>query len=1672
MRYGRISIFVFFTAVFLFFSNVANSEALIRVNSGGESYTDGSGNLWSADYGYNTGGPYSTSDPISGTTDDVLYQSERFDLSTSPELLYSFDVPNGTYTVNLYFAELFSGAFGVGLRVFDVLIEGGLVLNNLDIYSEVGQTAALIKSFAVTVTDGQLNIEFRHEIENPKISAIEVINIDDTELPSIPTGLSGNPISSTEIDLTWNASTDTGGSGLAGYRVYRDGVEVGTTTVTSYSDTGLDPDTTYTYTVSAYDNALNESAQSSPVDVTTLSAGYALVRVNAGGGSYTDGSGNLWSADYGYNTGGPYSTSDPISGTTDDVLYQSERFDLSTSPELLYSFDVPNGTYTVNLYFAELFSGAFGVGLRVFDVLIEGGLVLNNLDIYSEVGQTAALIKSFAVTVTDGQLNIEFRHEIENPKISAIEVINIDDTELPSIPTGLSGNPISSTEIDLTWNASTDTGGSGLAGYRVYRDGVEVGTTTVTSYSDTGLDPDTTYTYTVSAYDNALNESAQSSPVDVTTLSAVDSEPPTIPTGLSGNTVSSSQIDLTWNASTDTGGSGLGGYKVYRDSVQVGSTTLTSYSDTGLDPETTYTYTVSAYDNALNESAQSSPIDVTTLSAGYALVRVNAGGGSYTDGSGNLWSADYGYNTGGPYSTSDPISGTTDDVLYQSERFDLSTSPELLYSFDVPNGTYTVNLYFAELFSGAFGVGLRVFDVLIEGGLVLNNLDIYSEVGQTAALIKSFAVTVTDGQLNIEFRHEIENPKISAIEVINLDDSEPPTIPTGLSGNAVSSSQIDLTWNASTDTGGSGLGGYKVYRDSVQVGSTTLTSYSDTGLDPETTYTYTVSAYDNALNESASSSPVEVTTLSTGSALVRVNAGGGSYTDESGNLWLADYGYNTGEQFSTSDPINGTTDDALYQSERFDSATIPELLYSFDVPNGTYTVNLYFAELYSGAFGVGLRVFDVLIEGGLVLNNLDVYSEVGQTAALMKSFAVTVTDGQLNIEFRHEIENPKISAIEVISASSVYLPISENFNDGNADGWIVIDESSYFPSYWEVISGQYVQQNSVVDSDNYLGSYHRGTYSYLKLGLGLTDYRLTASLTPLPGTSEPEEGNDVGVMFRYKNNDYYYRVSFNSAYGFARLEKKYEGQFTTLSKNARGYFPDQPLNLTIEVIGGLIKVYLNGDPLFSASDSDLTSGTIALYSEDKAVFDNVLIEEISTDPSIIISTPVSYSIETTTTDTVNVSAVVTNMPLDGSVEFVIDDSTSIPVSTFPYTAQFTGVLRGEHKLDAILRNGSNAEVARDTNETIGVLGDNYIAVGDSITNGIGDDYSFDNMSNDERIYSLQGGYESNLNNLLTNTRLYPNIIFKEGVPGDQSYDAAYLRIDSILERYPKSNKVLILLGTNDSYYLMSGLGCTGQACDGTFKQNMQILVDKIVASGKTPVVGLVPPVFQSSDPLNTTRNQTIQEYNSVISNELTDIVPGPDLFSYFLSPTVNRSSLFGDPYHPNSLGHVVNAHLWNNALTGSTFLPFVLNDIVPGSYKQNLIELGNKYYIDIDVNYTLLDVLDNGVSLNSIPTELIDGRWINTANSDKDIDTDNFLSFYADRNVTVYVAYDAGATLLPDWLSTFTETTLQFETTDPATPLLDLYRADNMSGNITLGGNKSGGASGALSNYIVIVVEN
>ncbi len=171
-----------------------------------------------------------------------------------------------------------------------------------------------------------------------------------------------------------------------------------------------------------------------------------------------------------------------------------------------------------------------------------------------------------------------------------------------------------SAHVTLAWSSNTE---PDLAGYKIYTgpssgnyDNVhDVGNET--NYTIQNLTEGQTYFIALTAYNTLNNESGYSESV-VYTVPILDLTTPSTPTSLQATTISTSQIDLSWNASSDN--IGVTGYRIYRDGTQIATTSNTTYQDTELSISTMYSYTVTAYDAAENESGQSSASSATTLS--------------------------------------------------------------------------------------------------------------------------------------------------------------------------------------------------------------------------------------------------------------------------------------------------------------------------------------------------------------------------------------------------------------------------------------------------------------------------------------------------------------------------------------------------------------------------------------------------------------------------------------------------------------------------------------------------------------------------------------------------------------------------------------------------------------------------------------------------------------------------------------------------------------------------------------------------------------------------------------------------------------------------------------------------------------------------------------------------
>lgn len=192
------------------------------------------------------------------------------------------------------------------------------------------------------------------------------------------------------------------------------------------------------------------------------------------------------------------------------------------------------------------------------------------------------------------------------------------DTQAPSVPAGLTATAVSGTQIDLAWTASTDNvgvveylvescQGAGCASFG------QIGTTTTTTYSHTGLTTAATYRYRIRARDAANNLSGYS-----TIVSATAQAPPTAPTALSLIAVSDMEIDLGWSAST--GGTGVTGYRIERcqgagcsNFAEVGTSSTTTFFDPGRTAATTYGYRVRAVDSSSALSGYSNIVSASTL---------------------------------------------------------------------------------------------------------------------------------------------------------------------------------------------------------------------------------------------------------------------------------------------------------------------------------------------------------------------------------------------------------------------------------------------------------------------------------------------------------------------------------------------------------------------------------------------------------------------------------------------------------------------------------------------------------------------------------------------------------------------------------------------------------------------------------------------------------------------------------------------------------------------------------------------------------------------------------------------------------------------------------------------------------------------------------------------------
>ncbi len=485
--------------------------------------------------------------------------------------------------------------------------------------------------------------------------------------PGVPTTLSAAP-GDARVALAWNAPAFDGGSSITGYRVYRGPSPGGETllptpaiTSTSYTDATAVNGTTYYYKVSAVnangEGPLSNGASATPVALVTPAAPLTILdgfnrpnenplsdqgrwsnSIVAGENGHNVTSNQLacsvtttctaWrnNAQYGPDVE-VYARLSTLPGANNQLRLYA-RLQLPGQNGYLMWANQLSGTDEVWL---DRFTGGAGIRLltisqeltagdvmllRVHGTSIEAwrhnGTAWSRLGVVQDATHGSAGYVGVGLRGTTGRVDDFGARGLGGPP---------PDTTPPSAPGTLSATTSSSTRIDLTWGPATDD--AAVAGYRIERcEGVSCSnfsqiatTTTATSYSDTGLSPSTSYTYRVRAEDTATpihNLGPYSNLDSATTQAPPDTEPPSAPGILSANAVSSTEIDLSWQAASDN--VAVTSYRIERcqgagcsgpDFTEIATTAGLSFQNTGLTPSTSYSYRVRAEDAATNTGAYS-----------------------------------------------------------------------------------------------------------------------------------------------------------------------------------------------------------------------------------------------------------------------------------------------------------------------------------------------------------------------------------------------------------------------------------------------------------------------------------------------------------------------------------------------------------------------------------------------------------------------------------------------------------------------------------------------------------------------------------------------------------------------------------------------------------------------------------------------------------------------------------------------------------------------------------------------------------------------------------------------------------------------------------------------------------------------------------------------------------
>ena len=802
-------------------------------------------------YGYSSGGGY-------GSLDNT-----------------SFFISSTTYTVAALVLDATSSPSKLGLSLNPAL---GTKRANLGL--EVGAGSFDLSAAAVASLAGGAAYEWSNPGLTLAAAAEIAVQVVRLHAPGAPTGLAATATTPTRIDLDWEAPATDGGRDITGYRIevstdgnaWSDLVADTGSADTYYEHTGLTVSTTRYYQVSAL-NAIGTGTASATASATTSTVADSVLNA--------DGSETLLTATmtvgqagslqtYGYSSGGSY-------GSLDDT-----------------DFVIGSTTYTVAALVLDATSSPSKLGLSLNPA---PGTRRANLGL--EVGTGSFDLSEAAVASLSGGAAYEWSNPGLTLAAAAAVAVQVVRLHKPGAPTGLTATAMSSTQIDLSWNAPATDGGRDITGYRIE----------------------------VSTDGNAWSELV------------ADTE------------------------SSDAG-----------------------YEHTGLAASTKRYYRVSAL-NAIGTGSASDADSATTFEVDAFVARENA------DGSTTVWMATltveeatgyYGQGGSGYYKTTQVNGGDLDP-----DRF-------------IYNGvTHTFNYFGTNGFSGCSGTGANALTLWDGIGAKWRSLGFVRPVLHVGTRTFAFkdAADQTPGFVQFCLAGGAAtlgwyDGYTEAVKIVLVGD---PSAPTNLTARATYASEIDLGWDAPAKTGGSPITGYKIevstddstWTDLVADTESTDTEYRHTGLTASSTRYYRVSAINAIVTGTASATASATTSTVVGSA---VNADGSetllTATMTVGQAQsLQTYGYSSGGGYGSLDNTSFFISATTYTVAALvlDATSSPSKLgLSLNPALGTKRANLGL-EVGAGSFDLSAAAVASLA-GGAAYE----WSNPGLTLAAAAEIAVQV----------------------------------------------------------------------------------------------------------------------------------------------------------------------------------------------------------------------------------------------------------------------------------------------------------------------------------------------------------------------------------------------------------------------------------------------------------------------------------------------------------------------------------------------------------------------------------------------------------------------------------------------------------------------------------------------------------